>query len=200
MNKTLLKEEVMSFPAVFLERWRMGDYSLLTSANIPSYIKQIIFQKAKVRPGRRFFGEAFVAVSFSSKIKDGFYCSYKWMTAEKWITEKGLKPEFEKPFYEGLHKYIGTENLKKIQTRSNKYRESHNGNRPVASDLILIGNNGRLMFLEIKLPGDTIRPNQIPGLAILKSFEPLNADVRIISLYPEGKKRPEAKEYQVQMQ
>ncbi len=131
MSETLLKEAVMSFPQEFLERWRNGDYSLLTSANIPSYIKQIIVQKAKMRPGRRFFGEAFVAVLFSSKIKDGFYCSYKWMTAEKWITGKGLKPEFEKPFYEGLHKYIGTENLKKIQNRSNKYREGHDGNRLV---------------------------------------------------------------------
>ncbi len=111
MNKTLLNEETISFPAVFLERWRNGDYSLLTSANIPSYIKQIIVQKAKVRPGRRFFGEAFVAVSFSSKIKDGFYCSYKWLTAKKWITGKGFKSVFEKPFYEGLQKYIGTENL-----------------------------------------------------------------------------------------
>ncbi len=111
MNKVILKEEVMSFPPEILKRWRKGDYSLLTSANIPSYIKQIIVQKAKVRPSRRFFGEAFVAVSFSSKIKDGFYCSYKWMTVKKWITGKGLKPEFEKPFYDSLHKYIGTENL-----------------------------------------------------------------------------------------
>ncbi len=101
----------MSFPPAFLKRWRNGDYSLLTSANIPSYIKQIIIQKTKMRPGRRFFGEAFVAVSMSKEIKDGFYNSYKWMTAEKWYTGKGLKPEFEKPFYDGLHKYIGTENL-----------------------------------------------------------------------------------------
>ena len=111
MNKTLLKEEVMSFPPEFMKRWRNGDYSLLISANIPPFIKQIIVHKAKVRPGRRFFGEAFVAASFSSNIKDGFYCSYKWMTAKKWYTGKGLKPEFEKPFYDGLHKYIGTENL-----------------------------------------------------------------------------------------
>ncbi len=33
------------------------------------------------------------------------------MTVKKWITGKGLKPEFEKPFYDGLHKYIGAENL-----------------------------------------------------------------------------------------
>ncbi len=111
MNKILLKEEVISFPPAFLERWRMGDYSLLTSANIPSYIKQILVHKAKIRPGRRFFGEAYVAISFSSKIKDGFYNSYKWMTAERWFTGKGLKSVFEKPFYDGLHKYIGTENL-----------------------------------------------------------------------------------------
>ncbi len=82
----------MSFPPEFLKRWRMGDYSLLTSTNIPSYIKQIIVQKAKVRPGRRFFGEAFVAVSFSSKIKDGFYNSYKWLTAKQrnGLPEKNL--------------------------------------------------------------------------------------------------------------
>ena len=41
----------MSFPALFLERWRMGDYSLLTSANIPSYIKQILVHKAKIIKG-----------------------------------------------------------------------------------------------------------------------------------------------------
>jgi len=189
----------MSFPLEFLKRWRNGDYSLLTSANIPSYIKQIVVQKAKVRPGRRFFGEAFAAVSMSKEIKDGFYSSYKWMTAEKWITGKSLKSEFEKSFYDGLHKYIGTENIKEIQKRSDKYRVSHNGNKPVASDLILIGNNGRLLFLEIKLPGDTIRPNQIPGLAILKSFAPLNAEVSIISLYPESATPPKPKEYSVRL-
>ncbi len=150
MSKIILKEEVMSFPPEFLKKWRKGNYSLLTSANIPSYIKQIIVQKAKMRPSRRFFGEAFVAVSMSKEIEDGFYNSYKWMTVKKWITGKGLKPEFELPFYDGLHKYIGTENLKEIQKRSDKYRENHDGNRPVASDLILIGNTGRLMFLEIK--------------------------------------------------
>ena len=138
MNKAVLKEEMMPFSPEFLERWRNGDYSLLTSANIPSYIKQIIVQKAKVRPGRRFFGEAFVAVSMSKEIKDGFYNSYKWLTAEKWITGKGFKSVFEKPFYDGLHKYIGTKNLKEIQKLSNKYREGHDGNMPVASDLILI--------------------------------------------------------------
>ena len=111
MNKVLLKEEVMSFPPAFLKRWRNGDYSLLTTANIPSYIKQIIVQRDKMRPGRRFFGEAFVAITMANEINDGFYCSYKWLTAEKWITGKGLKSEFEKLFYEGLHKYIGTENL-----------------------------------------------------------------------------------------
>ncbi len=68
MNKTLLKEEVMSFPPAFLKRWRNGDYSLLTSANIPSCIKQIIVKKAKMRPGRRFFGEAFVAGSMSKEM------------------------------------------------------------------------------------------------------------------------------------
>ena len=46
MNKVVLNEEMMSFPPEFLERWRKGDYSLLASANIPSYIKQIIVQKA----------------------------------------------------------------------------------------------------------------------------------------------------------
>jgi len=58
----------MSFQPAFLERWRNGDYSLLISANISSYIKQIIVQKAKVRLGRRFFGEAFVAVSMSKEM------------------------------------------------------------------------------------------------------------------------------------
>ena len=147
----------------------------------------------------RFFGKAFSAVSMSTENKDGFYNSYKWLTEKKWIPGKGLKPKFEKPFYDGLHKYIGTENLKEIHKRSNKYRASHDGNKPIASDLILIGNNGKLMFLEIKLPGDTIRPNQIPGLAILKSFEPLNADVSIISLYPENATPPKPKEYSVEL-
>jgi hypothetical protein len=77
MSESLLKEEVLSFPQEFLERWRNGDYSLLTSANIPSYIKQIIVQKAKIRPGRRFFCETFVAASMSKEIKDGCI-GYGW--------------------------------------------------------------------------------------------------------------------------
>ena len=172
---------------------------MLTSASVPPYCKQIIIQKAKIRSGRRFFGEAFVLALMAEEIKDGFYNSYKWLTAEKWLTGKGLRSDFEKLFYESLIRYIGTKHLKTLQNSAKRNTAKSGGGKPVASDLMLIGENGKLQFIEVKLPGDRIRPNQLIGLGILKTYEKLKTDVRIIYLFPEGKRRPTAKTYQVQI-
>ncbi len=65
---------------------------------------------------------------------------------------------------------------------------------------MLISENGKLQFIEVKLPEVRIRPNQLIGLGILKTYKPLNTNVRVISLFPEGKNRPVAKRYQVRIE
>ena len=71
--------EFMNYPKPLLEAWEEGDYSFLVESRASNYIKEILVCKAKKRPGRRFFGEAYI----SSKIemKDGWYSSFKWLTS-----------------------------------------------------------------------------------------------------------------------
>ena len=76
-----LKNEFMPYPAELLEAWKSGDYSMLSRSNASDYIKEILTHKAKTRPGRRFFGEAFIASRID--MKDGWYNSFKWLMSER---------------------------------------------------------------------------------------------------------------------
>jgi hypothetical protein len=77
MAKNNLNVELMSYPQALLEKWKRGDHSFLTSSQAPKYIKEILIYKAEKRPGRRFFGEAFIASSMAADTTDGWYASYK---------------------------------------------------------------------------------------------------------------------------
>ena len=118
MAKGNLIVELMSYPQALLEKWKKGDHSFLTSSQAPKFIKDILVSKAKMRPGRRFFGEAFIASSIAADTIDGWYGSYKWLTSDKWVIGKNLKPRFEKPFCEVLVNRIGVEALADVQNRA----------------------------------------------------------------------------------
>jgi len=188
-----LKNEFIPYPESLLEAWKAGDYSMLIKSNASDYIKNILTTKAKERPGRRFFGEAYIASKI--EMKEGWYNSFKWLTADKWLTGNGLKQEFEKPFYSVLMKHIGADSLAKLQEKSiafyNQYKENfmHEGKykKPVAPDLWLIDKEGCFKFIESKLPGDTIAKHQIAGLALIGKYlgDSFPISISIMHLYPE---------------
>ena len=187
MAKTIrLHEEVLTYSESVFKDWVAGNYSMLTNSNASEYLKAILVHKAKRRPGRRFFGEAFISSTF--EMKEGWYTSYKWLTSKKWITGKSTEAKFQKPFYEALKKHIGLDVIANIQNRAEALYHEHkdifmNGNnyrKPVAPDLWLIRKDGKFRFIESKLPGDKINLRQIAGLALIKKH--IKGEVSIINL------------------
>jgi hypothetical protein len=182
----------IEYSKALLNAWKKGDYSMLTSSKASEFIKAILIKKAKKRPGRRFFGEAYLASKM--KMKYGWYISFKWLTSEKWLSGNGLKPDFEKPFHDALIKYFSFDNLSNLQKESRAYFENNAGElnkrKPVAPDLWIIDENGNHRFIECKLPGDKIAPHQIAGLLLikenLKDFSRIL--VSIVNLYSDSHK------------
>ena len=180
----------IQYPESLLNTWKMGDYSMLDSSGASEYIKSILIKKAKIRPGRRFFGEAYVAISI--KMIDGWYNSFKWLTSKKWLSGIDLKPDFEKPFHEALIKHFGLSNLKNLQQVSRSFFKNNsdelNKKNPVAPDLWIIDKNGNHKFIECKLPGDTIGLHQKAGLMLIKENLKNSSQitVSIANLYPDN--------------
>jgi len=186
MMKQDLIIEFMPYHEALLRAWKNGDYSMLTNSKASDYIKNILVSKARKRPSRRFFGEAYIATK--TEMVEGWYSSFKWLTSKKWITGKGLEDEFERPFFEALMRHIGKDILKELQDRAKKIVENGIHKKPVAPDLWLIDKNGHFKFIESKLPGDVINRHQIAGLALIKkclsAVKPVA--VSIVTLYPEN--------------
>lgn len=193
VGKKVLQIKFMPYPEKLLDAWENGDYSMLTDSGASDYIKKILLHKAEHRPGRRFFGEAYIATKI--EMKEGWYNSFKWLTSDKWVSGEGLNREFEKPFHYALMKYIGAKALTNLQrkavslcsskeelTDGSKYKE------PVAPDLWIIDQEGRYRFIESKLSGDTIKPAQIAGLALIDRYLRVSnhVSVSIVALFPEN--------------
>lgn len=187
-----LEMTVMDYPGSLLDEWKRGDYSFLTSSKAPQYIKDILVHKARERPGKRFFGEAYIAATLGKDMTDGWYNSYKWLTANKWITGRNLEPSFEAPFYVALKKRIGVTRISNLQKRTNTYFETHESEleykKPVAPDLWFINKSGGFVFIESKMDRDRISPHQLAGLALIKKHLP--GSVALMWLYRAGKTPP----------
>ena len=194
MNQIELKNEFLSYPESLLDAWKSGDHSMLINSNASDYIKDILIFKSKARSGRRFFGEAYIASKL--EMKEGWYNSFKWLTADKWLSGEGLESKFEKPFYDALMEHVGADILSGLQKSSinfynnqkEKLVDGKKYKKPVAPDLWLIDKEGRFRFIESKLPGDTIGAHQIAGLALIKKYLSINVpvSVSIMHLYPEN--------------
>jgi hypothetical protein len=186
--KELLEVKLMDYPKSLLDQWKRGDYSFLSSSSAPEYIKDILIVKAEKRPGRRFFGEAYIASKLGHTITEGWYNSFKWLTASKWVTGKKLEPRFGLPFYEALCNRIGANIIADLQQRAKSYYHGHGNElenkKPVAPDLWLVDANENFMFIESKMEGDQIKPHQLAGLALISKY--LKALVCIICLHEEG--------------
>lgn len=98
------------------------------------------------------------------------------------VAIKNLETDIKRSF--AMHwsgTFLGSESFKKVLWNQGRYSR---GRKPVAPDLWLTTAN-RHLFIEVKLPGDTIARHQLVGLALIAMYlrgdKPIS--VRIVNLY-----------------
>ena len=178
-----LHVESLSFPESLLDQWKRGDYSLVRQLPARSFLRRILTEKIRNRSklGRRFFGETYLATHV--KPENGWYGSFKWLSS--WPATDGSPYATE--YRAALKKFFPS--VSGISLHGMALREHLEGKKPMPPDLWLVV-DGAHRFIEVKLPGDLIRPSQIAGLALiatwLSSSHPVS--VWIYNLYSEGGK------------
>ncbi len=180
----------MQYQPCDLEAWKDGDYSILRCLHASKPLQSILCAKARTRRegrlgrgrsggDRRFFGEAFVAGELSKQCDAAWYGSFKWLTSPTWLAETPASDNYATQFGEALRHHFGR-HLEKLQTRAEKLCGLPNCAKPMPPDLWLIA-DGRHRFIEVKLPGDTIRGAQLAGLALIATSLPATT-VEIVTL------------------
>jgi hypothetical protein len=183
-NKMTPKLRVSSarFSERDLRAWKNGNYSLVKDCSRP--LKRILRMKARTRPGRRFFGEAYIAATEDHQ--EGWYGSFEWLTSPKWCGTQRLEDPYQVKFRDALQRHFP--DLKEFQQVAAVSTRTLGGRKPVGPDLWLITPDEH-KFIEVKLPGDRIAPHQLLGLALIGTF--LRADrpisLEIVNLYCRAK-------------
>lgn len=179
----------MSYPPNRLRDWRRKDCRLLSSSQACDYLKEILADKVARRDGgRRFFGEAYVATQIQHQT--GYYGSFKWLTNARFSDDRpfpnGPTKRFQEDLRRALLEHFGRRQLEMLRKRANAVHKA-TGLRPVAPDLWLIDREGNHRFIEVKLPGDRIRPQQLTGLDLIKSclHAKTQVSVEIVELKPD---------------
>ena len=90
------------FSEAELRAWK-GDYALVKDC--PKPLKTILREKARNRPGRRFFGEAKVAAA-SLPYDEGWYGSFKWLTSSRWCREQTPMEGYQQKFRDALLRHF----------------------------------------------------------------------------------------------
>jgi hypothetical protein len=170
----------LEFPEAELHEWEQGtSYKALTRLPASSFVKHILEEKLcnRSNPSRRFFGEAFVAAHLNGET--GWYGSFKWLTS--WPTRPASRYGAE--YRAALKKCFPS--VSSISSIAFALCEHLDGKKPVPPDLWLII-DGQHHFIEVKLPGDAIRPTQIAGLALIAACLSSKDDVSVCvyNLYP----------------
>ena len=161
-----LRIETLTFKEAEREQWTRGNRKMLTTSGASPFLKQVLVEKARVRPNR-FFGEAFVASHVSHD--EGYYCSFKWLTSATWTDRSRPRSARAAEFKQALRTHFPR--LAELQARARTLGERSGGPTPVAPDLWLLV-NGEHRFIEVKLPGDRLRAPQYAGLALLAAHLP----------------------------
>jgi hypothetical protein len=205
LNQIKINLEKIEYDPQLYELWKNrqfdGNYDrkFLMNSKASSFIKDIIFDKAEIRPDR-FFGEAYVATKFP--MLKGWYNNYTWLKWKNgdggsWIAGKGLKrgknerKNYKNIFFqEFILNIIGRENLKYLHEHSKIFQNEDlkTPNYPKAPDLCILDKENNLVFIEVKMPGDKFHPLQIIGLKMIKKFlrskEKLNIFAKQVQLVP----------------
>jgi hypothetical protein len=187
-----LTTTTLAYPAESLAAWQRGP-DMLDAARIDEDLVTILSNKRKARPGVRFFGEAFVATKL--RHTKALYGSFQWLTTSRFLEDTPFRPSptaaFKEKYRRALHDYFGSqlatlhENAKRLRDRT--------GVKPATPDLWLVVPRNRHRFIEVKLPHDSVRDNQLAGLAVIGVSLARAKDsvsVELIDLFAEGKGPP----------
>jgi hypothetical protein len=181
-----------------LAEWKRGDYRLLQGSAAAQVIKDELIARARTRMAgrrqrgkqagdRRFFGEAFVAAKLDHAA--GWYSSFKWFTAKRWLAEGGAGTDssFRSGFSAALQHPFGRNALTRLQEAAEILRAELDGRIPVAPDLWL-SDGASHRFVEAKLPGDRLGDCQLAGFALLATSldVPARVSLEVVELHPEG--------------
>jgi hypothetical protein len=177
----------MAYAAESLAAWQRGP-EMLEESSADEDLKKVLKQKREARPGSRFFGEAFVATTLDHT--HAFYGSFQWLTTSRFLGGDSFPPsptrEFRERYRRALHDFFGTE-LAALQDNAMRLRD-RTGVKPAAPDLWLVQRSWH-RFIEVKLPRDRVRDNQLAGLAVIAvslARARKRISVELIELYPEG--------------
>jgi hypothetical protein len=191
-----LKTRAIQYNVSDLRAWKDGNYEFLRESQASDFIKKILIQKVmlrrkgRIRRGdqngdRRFFGEAWVAAHREFVHDAGWYGSFKWLTAPAWCASgASFSRWYQSEFKLALDEHVV--NLEEVQSKALTLRRMLQGEKPVPPDLWLV-TASQHRFIEVKLPGDTLKDRQLAGLAIIATC--LNASrpisVEVVSLSPD---------------
>jgi hypothetical protein len=180
----------LTYEQHLLDAWEAGNCDMLKSSRACEHIKDIIDLKVQRRSGTWFFGEALVATAYEHEV--GFYGSFKWLTNRRFVDGQpfpnGDTQKYQEAIREALWKHFGIEQLKAIQRATADLYGRHSAllrnMEPVPPDLWLIDGK-RHRFIEVKLPGDWIKPHQLAGLALigslLRASKPVSVEIVEVS-------------------
>ena len=177
-----------------LDAWKKGQREAIISLAGSDHLRGVLKLKASSRKKltTRFFGESYLA-SINTKC-EGFYGSFKWLTNPRFATlkpfPKGPAQAFQQKLRDALHEHFTQDGIARLQRAAWRlYRTDKtvlNDKKPTAPDLWLIDERRHHRFIEAKLPGDSLAPHQLAGLAVLASClgDRHSVSVEVIELRP----------------
>ena len=158
-----------------LDAWRRGQREDIIRLAGSAHLRGVLKLKSSSRKKltARFFGESYIA-SLNSGCS-GFYGSFKWLTNARFsgLEEfpKGPAKPFQQALRDALHKHFAQPAVLEVQRAAlGLHRQQFaalGGKKPTAPDLWLIDQQEQHRFIEAKLPGDSLSPHQVAGLALL---------------------------------
>ena len=171
---TNLTIETLTFDEGIREKWVQRDFAILLDSKASPSIKTVLERKARVRPNR-FFGEAYVASRIAHDA--GWYCPFKWLTSASWCDANCVDGDDDSSeFKTALARHFPR--LREFQNRVAEFVGATGVDKPVGPDLWLIINDEH-RFIEVKLAGDTLKPRQLAGLALLAKCLPSKSPISV---------------------
>lgn len=171
----------LTYSEADLDGWKNGGRTLLRSCS--PLLRRLLKGKADTRPGRRFFGEAYVLSTEAAD--EAWYGSFKWLTSRKWSGPGPLADDYQESFRAALQRHFC--DLDAFQRKVRAAAGKTAGALPVGPDLWLVTRR-RHRFIEVKLPGDSLAPHQLQGLHLierhLRAADGRSVSVEVVTLSP----------------
>lgn len=177
-----------------LEAWTKRRRNALPFPAASADFARLLRRKVRGRAAktRRFFGEAYVASQ--TPHREAYYGSFKWLTNRRFASSREFSDRYQEQFRKALQGHFGQRRIEKlqlaVQALARSCRKELDGKEPTAPDLWLVDKRGRHRFIEVKLPGDSVAPHQVAGMAaiacVLKT--PHRVSVEVIHLHDDDRR------------